>query len=69
MLIAVFTMQDADPVAALIRDSTEEGKKVTRNNGQKWEAIFRRVEDPFTSSAAVVIAAETASPNTIQTVI
>ncbi|KXN85877.1 tRNA (guanine-N(7)-)-methyltransferase [Leucoagaricus sp. SymC.cos] len=26
--------------------STEEGKKVERNNGEKWLACFRRIEDP-----------------------
>jgi len=40
-------IQDADPVAAQIRESTEEGKKVSRNLGNKWEAVFRRVEDTF----------------------
>jgi len=40
-------MQDADPVAAQVRESTEEGKKVSRNHGNKWEAVFRRVEDTF----------------------
>jgi tRNA (guanine-N7-)-methyltransferase len=33
---------DADPVATVIRNSTEEGKKVERNSGEKYEAIFRR---------------------------
>lgn len=26
---------------------TEEGKKVTRNKGEIWTAVFRRIEDPF----------------------
>jgi len=43
-------IQDADPVAAEIRESTEEGKKVSRNHGNKWEAVFRRVEDSFSAS-------------------
>ncbi|KAF2447455.1 hypothetical protein P171DRAFT_354269 [Karstenula rhodostoma CBS 690.94] len=31
---------------ATMSTETEEGKKVTRNNGQKFIAVFRRVEDP-----------------------
>lgn len=38
---------DADPVAVQIRESTEEGKKVSRNHGNKWEAVFRRIEDTY----------------------
>ena len=41
----MWILQDADPVMAQIRDSTEEGKKVSRNNGSKWEAVFRRIDD------------------------
>jgi len=33
----------ADAVAAKILDSTEEGKKVTRNHGDKFVKVFRRV--------------------------
>ena len=40
-------VQDADPVAVQIRESTEEGKKVSRNHGNKWEAVFRRIEDTY----------------------
>ena len=29
-----------------IREETEEGKKVTRNGGQKFVSVFRRREDP-----------------------
>ncbi len=29
-----------------IREETEEGKKVTRNRGKKFVAVFRRGEDP-----------------------
>jgi len=43
-------IQDADPVAVQIRESTEEGKKVSRNHGDKWEAIFRRVEDSYSAN-------------------
>jgi len=35
---------ETDMVASKIRDSTEEGKKVTRNNGDKFVAMFRRIE-------------------------
>jgi tRNA (guanine-N7-)-methyltransferase len=27
----------------LIQDSTEEGQKVTRNNGKKWTIVFERI--------------------------
>lgn len=33
-----------DPVVEKIYSSTEEGKKVTRNKGDKWLAVFRRIE-------------------------
>lgn len=36
----------ADPCVAVMRSETEEGKKVARNSGQKFVAIFRRTEDP-----------------------
>ncbi|KAH7723170.1 tRNA (guanine-N(7)-)-methyltransferase [Aphelenchoides avenae] len=35
-----------DPVVPLLYDSTEEGKKVTRNAGPKFPAVFRRLPDP-----------------------
>jgi len=38
-----------DPVVPLLSDSSGEGKKVTRNNGQKYLAIFRRIKDPQTA--------------------
>ena len=47
-------VQDADPVAVQIRESTEEGKKVSRNHGNKWEAVFRRVEDTYNVNEASV---------------
>ncbi|RWS10278.1 tRNA (guanine-N(7)-)-methyltransferase-like isoform X1 [Dinothrombium tinctorium] len=34
-----------DPIVPLLFDSTEEGKKVTRNGGEKYIAVFRRIED------------------------
>ena len=38
---------DSDPVVPKLFDSTEEGQKVTRNGGQKFVALFRRIEDKF----------------------
>ncbi|XP_059099472.1 tRNA (guanine-N(7)-)-methyltransferase-like [Tigriopus californicus] len=35
-----------DPVVTKLYESTEEGQKVTRNAGQKWCAVFRRIPDP-----------------------
>ncbi|MFH4980179.1 hypothetical protein AB6A40_006888 [Gnathostoma spinigerum] len=37
---------EADPVVKLIYESTEEGQKVSRNDGSKWAAVFRRLPDP-----------------------
>lgn len=37
---------NSDPVFALIYDSSEEGQKVTRNQGSKWAAVFRRKPNP-----------------------
>lgn len=39
-----------DIVAGKLYDSTEEGQKVTRNAGEKWLAVFRRIEDPFVAA-------------------
>jgi len=36
---------DDDPVIGLIVNSTEEGQKVTRNKGEKWMAVFRRLDN------------------------
>ena len=33
-----------DAVVAKLFESTEEGQKVTRNDGEKWCAVFRRVQ-------------------------
>lgn len=35
-----------DPCVKVMMDETEEGKKVTRNKGQKFVAVWRRKEDP-----------------------
>ncbi|KAI0233885.1 tRNA (guanine-N(7)-)-methyltransferase (tRNA(m7G46)-methyltransferase) [Massospora cicadina] len=37
----------SDPVTFHVLASTEEGKKVERNQGDKFLALFRRVSDPF----------------------
>ncbi|KAJ1966330.1 tRNA (guanine-N(7)-)-methyltransferase (tRNA(m7G46)-methyltransferase) [Dispira parvispora] len=39
-----------DPVIPHVRESTEEGKKVARNEGDKFLACFRRVADPLVPS-------------------
>ena len=36
----------SDPCVRIMRTATEEGKKVSRNGGQKFVAIFRRIPDP-----------------------
>ncbi|RHZ46646.1 hypothetical protein Glove_610g8 [Diversispora epigaea] len=41
---------EKDPVIPFVRTDTEEGKKVERNNGQKFLACFRRIEDSMDSS-------------------
>ncbi|PPJ53343.1 hypothetical protein CBER1_00918 [Cercospora berteroae] len=37
---------EGDECASTMRVETEEGKKVERNNGKKFVAVFRRLEDP-----------------------
>lgn len=38
---------DQDPVVAKLYESTEEGQKVSRAQGEKWCAVFRRIKDPL----------------------
>ncbi|KAI8950276.1 putative methyltransferase-domain-containing protein [Xylaria longipes] len=38
--------QEADPCVEIMKTETEESKKVERNKGQKFVALFRRLEDP-----------------------
>ncbi|KAF3080080.1 tRNA (guanine-N(7)-)-methyltransferase (tRNA(m7G46)-methyltransferase) [Orbilia oligospora] len=38
--------QEEDVCVKIMRTDTEEGKKVARNQGSKWVACFRRIEDP-----------------------
>lgn len=37
---------DRDPCVRIMSEETEESKKVTRNGGQKFIAVFRRKENP-----------------------
>lgn len=37
---------DGDPCVRIMSEETEESKKVTRNGGQKFVAVFRRKENP-----------------------
>ena len=37
---------EGDECVGVMREETEEGKKVTRNGGRKFVAVFRRGEDP-----------------------
>lgn len=39
-------LQSEDPIVGHLGTSTEEGKKVLRNGGKNFPAIFRRVQDP-----------------------
>jgi len=38
--------QELDKCVAIMRTETEEGKKVERNKGKKFIALFRRLENP-----------------------
>ncbi|ROV96614.1 hypothetical protein VPNG_09003 [Cytospora leucostoma] len=38
--------QEEDECVKIMRSETEEGKKVERNKGQKFVALYRRLEDP-----------------------
>lgn len=38
--------QSEDPIIGHLGTSTEEGKKVLRNGGKNFPAIFRRIQDP-----------------------
>lgn len=41
--------QEEDPVVPKLFESSEEGQKVSRNQGRKWCAVFERVEDQLQS--------------------
>lgn len=38
--------EEGDELVGVMRTETEEGKKVSRNEGRKFVAVFRRLEDP-----------------------
>lgn len=38
--------EEGDECVSIMSKETEEGKKVERNQGQKFVALFRRLEDP-----------------------
>ncbi|XP_043258198.1 tRNA (guanine-N(7)-)-methyltransferase isoform X1 [Colletes latitarsis] len=38
---------DVDPIVEKLYESTEEGQKVTRNKGDKFLAVFKRIPDPY----------------------
>lgn len=38
---------EADPVVKLLTSATEEGQKVARNDGQTFQAIYRRIEASY----------------------
>lgn len=44
LIFYFLTLQSNDIILKFLGDCTEEGQKVTRNNGQKFTAIFRRVD-------------------------
>lgn len=37
---------EEDPCVKVMMEETEEGKKVTRNKGKKFVAVWKRKEDP-----------------------
>ena len=39
-----------DIIVTKLYESTEEGQKVTRNNGDKFLAVYRRIADPAAAS-------------------
>ena len=43
----------ADKIVEKLYESTEEGQKVTRNNGDKFLAVFRRIADPYKATNSV----------------
>lgn len=46
VFIYLIMLQKCDPVVEKLYESSEEGKKVTRNNGDKFLAVFMRIKDP-----------------------
>ena len=52
MIWMSYARQEEDPTVGKLYDSTEEGKKVTRNSGDKYCAVFRRIEDSLLTKHA-----------------
>lgn len=50
-ILAFVIFQKEDKIIEKLFESTEEGQKVSRNNGDKFLAVFKRVCDKFTSVA------------------
>lgn len=46
---------ERDPCVRVMREETEEGKKVSRNGGRKFVSVWRRREDPPWPDEIVVI--------------
>ncbi|XP_054715468.1 tRNA (guanine-N(7)-)-methyltransferase-like [Uloborus diversus] len=43
-----------DPVIEKMHESSEEAKKVTRNKGDKFLAVYERIEDPYSKDSLVI---------------
>lgn len=43
----ILCFKEQDPCIPHVVNSTEEGKKVDRNNNEKYLAVYRRIKDPF----------------------
>lgn len=52
-IICLFYLQKSDPVIEKIYDSSEEAKKVSRNKGDKFLAVYERIDDPFFSQTDI----------------
>lgn len=48
-LIPIEELEKVDPIVDQIKNATEEGKKVSRKNGDKFVACFRRLDSPTRS--------------------
>lgn len=47
LLCTIIFFQASDPIIEKLYASSEEGQKVTRNNGDKFLAVFKRIADPY----------------------
>lgn len=45
LIYCYYWLQQSDPVVEKLYTSTEEGQKVTRNEGDKFLAVYRRIAD------------------------